>query len=174
MENSIILISIIIATCIFLYLRPRPSEPSAPLPPSPKAIPLLGNIMDLPSPSEPAYKYWLKYKDNCGPISSFRILGMTFIIVHDSQAATELLDKRSLKTSARPTLTFAGEMCGFGRLLTFRQPGETFRWHRKLIHQQLGTKTTASAFHGIQDVESWRFLVRVLEEPENLMKHIKT
>lgn len=37
-----------------------------PLPPGPTPKPIIGNLADLPSPGEPEWKYWVKYKDLYG------------------------------------------------------------------------------------------------------------
>lgn len=164
-----------LAACVFfLYRHLAKKQSGLPLPPSPKGLPIIGNIKDLPPTDKPPHLHWLPYKDNCGPITSINVLDKTLIIIHDKNAANEILEKSSLKTSDRPILTFAGEMCGFERLLTFRQYDDEFRWHRKLIHQQLGTKAIAAQFHDIQDVESRRLLLRALDDPSNLIQHIKT
>lgn len=158
----------------FICVRIRSSRTEANLPPSPKPLPVVGNINSLPPTGQLAHLHWLKLEDTCGPISSVNVLGTTIIVLHDPQAALDLLEKQSLKTAGRPTLTFAGELCGYGKLLTFCQYDSTYRWHRKLIHQQLGSKVAASQFREVQDVESRRFLLRVLSKPNDLMTHIKT
>ncbi|VUC23970.1 unnamed protein product [Clonostachys rosea] len=143
------------------------------LPPGPKPLPLFGNLRDLPAQGVPEFQHWIKFKDLYGPISSVSILGQPMILLHDKKAAHDLLEKTSLKTSLRPSSFFANE-CGFGNFLPFRQYNETYRWHRRLVHQQIGTKVMSARFNDVQDVESRRFLLRVLKSPENLINHFKT
>ncbi|EGU78724.1 hypothetical protein FOXB_10751 [Fusarium oxysporum f. sp. conglutinans Fo5176] len=134
-----------------LYLRTRPRKN---LPPGPKPLPILGNIRDMPDGTTPEYQHWIKFKDLYGPISHVSILGQSLIILHDRDAANAILEKTSTKTSGRPQFVFGNEI--------------------KLVHQQLGTKTAASRFRDVQDVESRRLLLRILETPEKLSTHIKT
>lgn len=82
-----------------------------PLPPGPKPWPLLGNVTDLPPPGQPEWKHWLKFKDLYGPISSITVLGQTLIIIHDKEAASELMEKRAGNYSSRPYAPFADGMC---------------------------------------------------------------
>lgn len=144
------------------------------LPPGPKALPILGNIFDLPPLEIPEFQHWLKFKDLYGPISSITALGQTYVIIHDKQAANDIMGKMSLKTSNRPTSAFAFELCGFQKFTSGRPYDATFRLHRKFMHQQAGTKTIASQFNGVQDVESRRLLKRILDDPKNLLKHFRT
>lgn len=44
---------------------------------------------------------------------------------------------------------------------------------RKAIGHQIGSKTAASRFNAVQDLEVRRFLLRVLEDPDNLLQHIR-
>ncbi|KAF5664654.1 oxidoreductase [Fusarium circinatum] len=167
---SIVLSLVGIALAI-LYIRTRPRKK---LPPGPKPLPILGNIRDMPDGTTPEYQHWIKFKDLYGPISQVSILGQSLIILHGRDAANAILEKASAKTSGRPQFIFGNEMCGYNQILSFKPYGESLKQHRKLIHQQLGTKSAASRFRDIQDVESRRLLLRILESPEKLSMHIKT
>ncbi|KAG6043544.1 hypothetical protein E4U39_004391 [Claviceps sp. Clav50 group G5] len=63
-------------------------------------------------------------------------------------------------------------MCGLENLVT--TSGPVFRQHRKLMHQQLGTRALTERFSGTEDAGIKRFLLQVLDDPEGLMDHIKT
>jgi cytochrome P450 len=167
---SALLILVGVALAV-LHFRTKPRKN---LPPGPKPLPILGNIRDLPDGTTPEYQHWIKFKDLYGPISHVSVFGQSLIILHDRDAANTILEKTSTKTSGRPQFIFGNEMCGYNRILSFQPYGKTFKQQRKLIHQQLGTKATASRFREVQDVESRRFLLRILESPEKLSTHIKT
>ncbi|GKU09673.1 unnamed protein product [Fusarium langsethiae] len=143
------------------------------LPPGPKPLPIIGNIRDLPPKEVPAFRHWLKHKDTYGPMSSVSVLGQPLILIHDREAAHELFEKSSGKTSGRPSANFGGRLCGYERILSLQQYGDIFKRHRKMIHRQMGTRAGAAKFREIQDVESHRFLVRALDDPSNLMGHIR-
>ncbi|KAG6021239.1 hypothetical protein E4U40_005441 [Claviceps sp. LM458 group G5] len=159
---------------ILLYSHRRSaSRLYLPLPPGPKGLPIFGNVFDLPPAGIPEYEHWLTHKDAYGPISSISILGTTIVILHSYEAQQELLVKKSSKTTARPTFYFSS-MCGLGNVTPITTSGPVLRQHRKLMHQQLGTRMLVERFSGTQDAETKRFLLRVLEYPEGLMDHIKT
>ncbi|KAH7142063.1 cytochrome P450 [Dactylonectria macrodidyma] len=144
------------------------------LPPGPRPLPIVGNIKDLPPQGVPEFEHWLKFKDAYGPLISMTVLGTTLVVIHSHEAAQELLVKKSTKTARRPDLYFADKMCGFGGLTPNLSYGITHRLHRKFMHQEMGSKTIVQKFYGIQDEESRRFLLRVLNDPDNTIEHIKT
>ncbi|KAF4944836.1 hypothetical protein FSARC_14568 [Fusarium sarcochroum] len=130
--------------CLTLSVQRRP-------PPGPKPLPLIGNARDFPAEGVPEYQHWLLHKDLYGPISSVTI-----------------------KTSGRPSMTFANKLCGYGRIVLCQGYNSTFRRYRKLLHQELGTRVSAAQFQDAQEVEVNRQLARALDEPDKWLEHIKT
>lgn len=100
-----------IAIGVTIYLLARyyvhaPVASHAPrLPPGPKPLPLIGNILDMPSPHHP-WLHWSKHRALYGPISSVSMFGHHFIIVNDQDCARELLERRSEIYSERPDFPF--------------------------------------------------------------------
>ncbi|KAJ3495243.1 hypothetical protein NLG97_g3532 [Lecanicillium saksenae] len=162
----------LVALAMHFKLRGR-SGAAARLPPGPVPLPILGSLMDLPPEGEAEFQHWLKFKDKYGPISSITVLGQTMIILHDKQAAFDILEKTASKSSSRPRFDFAA-MCGFDRFMAFKNYDSDWRQQRKMVHQQLGTKKLAERFNDVQDVESRRFILNVAKAPQALIQHIKT
>ncbi|KAI0547807.1 cytochrome protein [Xylaria curta] len=145
-----------------------------PLPPGPKGWPLVGNVTDLPQRGVREWEHWLKHKDLYGPISSVTALGTTIILVHSHELASELFEKRSAKYSSRTRLVFGGEMVGWSNLTGLLKYDRHFRAQRKAVHSIMGTPSLSSAYLPLQEAEVHRFLLRVLEKPEDLVEHIRT
>jgi hypothetical protein len=80
-----------------------------------------GKRQRLPTHGVPEYQHWLKHKNIYGGVSSVSVLGMTLIIVHDKQAAHDLL----------------------GQAMRYTRE---FLRNRKSSHQDLGTKVLAAEF----------------------------
>jgi hypothetical protein len=95
------------------------------LPPGPRGLPFVGNVIGLPKDYE--WLQWSKHKDvygahlpaslpclnlmsTLGPVSSVCIMGQPVIILNSLKACEDLLEKRSATYSGRPVLQFAGEM----------------------------------------------------------------
>ncbi|KAF5681229.1 hypothetical protein FHETE_18 [Fusarium heterosporum] len=143
-------------------------------PPGPRPFPLIGNVRDFPRQDVPEYQHWLQHKDLYGPVSSVTLFGTTLVIIHDKKAAQDVLEKASMKTSGRPSMTFANKLCGYERIVLCQGYNRTFRQYRKMLHQELGTKASATQFHEAQEIEVNRQLVRVLNEPDKWLAHLKT
>lgn len=101
-------------------------------------------------------------------------LGTTIVVLNSKEVAFELLDRRSAIYSSRPNLIFGNEMCGWEDLLATQFYNERLRAYRRPIHALVGTKAGVLRYNELQEVEVHRFLLRVLNEPDNLLDHIRT
>ncbi|KAI4248938.1 MAG: hypothetical protein LQ352_005803 [Teloschistes flavicans] len=143
------------------------------LPPGPTPLPIVGNVFDLPPKGVPEFKHWFKHKDTYGPISSVTVMGLPLVIFHDKEAAHAVMGKRAQKTSARPQLNFA-TLCGFENFLITHQYNDKYRLHRKMVHQEIGTKGLSAGFQPIQEKEALQFVLQTFNDPDNMMVYLKT
>ncbi|KAE8386676.1 cytochrome P450 [Aspergillus alliaceus] len=162
----------LVAAYIVSRLLGRKKLP-APLPPGPPPKPIIGNLKDLPQNGERDWEHWFRHKKLYGPISSITVLGQTFIILNDHQLAVELFEQRSKWHSDRPKMFFAAELAGCGGILGMIPFSDRSKAIRKAMNKEIGSKVSVSRFNELQDVEARRFLLRVLETPENLTQHIR-
>jgi len=101
-------------------------------------------------------------------------MGTTMIIIHDIDIAHLLLEKKSGKTSARPVMEFAQDLCGFDQILVMRQYDDSYQSRRKLLHKGIGTKTDSEQYGGIMEAEAKQFIWRLMNSPEQLNQHLNT
>ncbi|KAG5726574.1 O-methylsterigmatocystin oxidoreductase [Termitomyces sp. T112] len=165
---AILAISLVLAGLLisFVCKARRP-----PLPPGPRGWPIVGNIFNLPPRGDPLP--WLGYKDSYGLINSVTVLGQTIILINDLQATIDLLDKRSSIYSGRPIFPFGGSMVGWDQQLILAQYGDHFRAMRKMMKTYLGSPSAITNFRHIQELETRYFLTRILDDPANLISHIR-
>ncbi|KAG1830311.1 cytochrome P450 [Suillus variegatus] len=112
-----------------------------PLPPGPRPIPFLGNLLQLDTK-----RPWLTYTawgKTYGKIIRCRILGIDLIIINSQTVAQELLEKCSKNYSTRPVLR-TNELAGLDFITATLPYGETLRQHRKIFHQVLKAEVSAS------------------------------
>jgi hypothetical protein len=138
-----------------------------------------------------------------GPISCVSAFNQKLIIINDTSLAREILEKRSANHSSRPRLVFANELLVFSSSLppslyptSLLDTGDTddtdgyrvgwektlssqnntplFHTYRKIIGRVLGSHKAAAQFNGLQETESRKCLLRLLEQPERFGEHIRT
>ncbi|KAK2466588.1 hypothetical protein APHAL10511_001450 [Amanita phalloides] len=142
-----------------------------PLPPGPRGLPIIGNLLDLPQEFE--WFHWAKYHKLYGPISSVQALGKTVVVLNTLDVCKDLLMKRSVKYSDRPPLVLAGEMVGWDQQMILGPYGKRFKIMRKMIHAYAGTEEGAMALSSLQEVETRYFLSRLMQNPKQFMKDIR-
>ncbi|KAF5372608.1 hypothetical protein D9758_005196 [Tetrapyrgos nigripes] len=156
---------------LFLFVFSWRSKNSLPYPPGPKGLPIVGNLFDMPK--EKDWITYAKWGDLYGGLISLRVFGMTFIIINSAEVAVDILEKQNSKTSDRPIVPMASDLVGWRNATGFMPYGETLRNHRRLQHQLLGTPNAVKAFHAHVELETHRFLKRLLENGEGFKGHIR-
>ncbi|KAJ5980223.1 hypothetical protein N7481_007521 [Penicillium waksmanii] len=162
------------ATLLFAFKKLSGSKKAGKLPPGPKGMPIIGNLLDLPPAGQQECVHWFKHKEVYGPLSSVTVLGKTIIIINDRKLALQILEKNSAKHSSRPRLVFADELSGWGNAPSSQDNTALLRSYRRAMAKIIGTRTSASRFDGLMEEETQRFLWRVLQTPEKFVDHIRT
>ncbi|KAF8803765.1 cytochrome P450 [Phlegmacium glaucopus] len=142
-----------------------------PLPPGPKGLPLVGNLLDMPVERE-----WLtfaRWGEVWGDICSVTVLGQPIIIINSAKVANDMLDKKSVIYSDRPVLQMAGELVGWKHTLVLLPYGPRFRRYRRLFHSLIGSQAVVKRFFPGEELEARRFLRRVLTKPDDLAVHVR-
>ncbi|EIM85529.1 cytochrome P450 [Stereum hirsutum FP-91666 SS1] len=147
----------------------RPS--TAPYPPGPKGLPLVGNALDMPTSQE--WKTYAQWGNRWGGLVYINVLGQPFIIVNSLQTAIEMLDKKSSIYSDRPFFRFSSEIVGWLNTLALTPYGDRFRDYRRMLHSVIGTRMGIGNFHIVEEQETHRFLRRVLQTPDEISGHIR-
>ncbi|KII90751.1 hypothetical protein PLICRDRAFT_174122 [Plicaturopsis crispa FD-325 SS-3] len=143
----------------------------APLPPGPKAYPVIGNLLDMPTSKE-----WLAFTQwgqKYGDMAYAQVLGQPMVILNSAQIATDMLDKKSSIYSDRPVLPMGGELVGWKNTLVLVPYGKRHRTYRGFFHRKIGTHNNMKQYLPAEEHETHRFLRRVLEKPADLSRHIR-
>lgn len=169
-----LILAVVFAFAAF-NLRTPSSKARLNLPPGPKPLPVIGNVLDLPKPGSLEFEQWLKHKDTYGPISSVSVMGTTIVIVHDKDIAHALLEKRAGKTALEPETCFADEMCGYEMFMgSNKDSGVQLRRRHKLMLRHLTTKSKVDELSETLMTGVDRFLFHVLNEPDGLREKFRT
>ncbi|THH14927.1 hypothetical protein EW146_g5475 [Bondarzewia mesenterica] len=133
-----------------------------PLPPGPRRLPIIGNMLDMPKRNEWAtYQKW--GKDHGSDIIHLEVLGTHMIILNSQTAANDLLNKRSSIYSDSLRLDWA---------LGFVSYGQRWRDMRKAFHQYFHPTATLQ-YHPIEERATVELLQRLLDTPEDFIEHLR-
>ncbi|KAG7441676.1 cytochrome P450 [Guyanagaster necrorhizus] len=142
---------------------------SGPIPPGPRRLPIIGNLLDMPTERE--WVTWAEWGKRYGGISSATVLGQTIIVLNSYNVAKELLNNRSARYSDRPPMSMH-ILSGWGDIVLVLGYGSAFRAQRKLFHKLLGTMENLQRFYYIEDEQTRKFLKDVLRDPDHWVDHV--
>ncbi|PVF92916.1 cytochrome P450 [Serendipita vermifera] len=124
------------ALFVLVSLATLRSRNTAPYPPGPKRLPLLGNIHNFPR--KRFVDAFTRWKELYGDLIYGTVLGTPVIIINSFKVAEELLVKKSSSYSFRPRSVFIHEMFGYIWMTTIAQPGPTHSAMRRIFKETLG------------------------------------
>ncbi|KAL1718356.1 cytochrome P450 [Schizophyllum commune] len=126
------------AVVVYLvHRRPR----FLPLPPGPKRLPLVGNLLDIPSTYE-----WEKYmqwaKDFETDILHLDAGGTSIVVLDSYEACCDLLEKRARFYSDRPSFPMTIDLMGMDFNFATLPYGDKWRARRRIAHEALHEKAS--------------------------------
>ncbi|KAJ3497709.1 hypothetical protein NLJ89_g10312 [Agrocybe chaxingu] len=154
---------------LYYYLSTR-LRSRLPLPPGPKKLPVVGNLLDMPKRLE-----WETYHAWCVEFESdiihVDVAGTDVIVLDKYETAVDLLEKRSSIYSGRPRMPMVVELMGWEFNFAFMDYVIAIgnRWRlRRLMHHSFHP-AAAAEFH-----PAARGLVRrVLDNPDDLLGELR-
>ncbi|KAF8999673.1 cytochrome P450 [Cyathus striatus] len=138
----------------------------APLPPGPKGLPFIGNILDFPKS-----QHWVTFAqwgDTYGGMVYVNVFGKPMVILNDPTIAVELLDKKGKQYSDRPTFIMAGDLVGWGETIGLKHYDRNGPWSegRRYLAQYLGSRAKViDSFSDILQSGAHNFLKKLLDKP---------
>ncbi|KAF8897011.1 cytochrome P450 [Mucidula mucida] len=162
-------ISLFIIRILFLSLSRRTRSP---LPPGPKGLPLVGNLLNFPD-----VKAWIAFRDVGEQYNSdviyYNVAGQDFVVVNTLEATNELFVKRSSIYSDRPASVMLNTLVGFTWNFGFYGYGDEWKEHRKMFHKYLEGPTLVAAQHP-HILSSARYLLRrIRDRPDRFIEDLR-
>ncbi|KAJ3556977.1 hypothetical protein NM688_g1727 [Phlebia brevispora] len=158
---------IVAVILLSLYLMKRQS--TLPLPPGPRALPIVGNLFDMP-----AIRPWVQYTRWAEQYNSdvvyLQVVSQPLVILNSATAAFELLEKRASVYSDKP-LTVMQQLVGWTWNIALMPYGPRWRSIRRVFHQQFNAGALHKYRH-VQEREVAAYLRRELAAPEASVRSI--
>ncbi|KAI0002554.1 cytochrome P450 [Russula compacta] len=143
---------------------------SLPLPPNPKGLPILGNLLDLAS-GEVHVKcqdWSRRFGDD---IVSLNILGSTMIVLNSPKAVSDVFDKRGSNYSDRPEMPMIVDLMGWDWTFALMRYGPRWKEHRRVFHSHFNHSVTEH--QEVQLEISRELLTLLLKSPEKYVEHMR-
>ncbi|KAG2119059.1 cytochrome P450 [Suillus discolor] len=158
--------------CVGVYLLKQVfNKKNPPYPPGPPGWPLIGNVLDMPHS-----KLWLTFTEwgnTYGDISHIKVLGQHIVVLNSVKAAMDMLDNKGTIYSDRPVFPVGGDLIGYKNATSLLPYCGRLRQHRKNSHSVIGTRAAVAIYNQVEEVETRRFLKRVLAKPDQLQAHVR-
>ncbi|KAH7916610.1 cytochrome P450 [Hygrophoropsis aurantiaca] len=141
-----------------------------PLPPGPKPLPVLGNLLDI-NRSEP----WLTFTQwgsHYGDIVYCRLLNREIIIIQSESVAKTLLERRSSNYSDRPRIS-TSEAFGSAFISAQLGYGSIWRLHRRLFHQSF-RMDAIHQYRPLQLRKARQLCLEIRDTPADLLSLLQT
>jgi cytochrome P450 len=172
MPLSFGLLDILLFGCVAYFAKLLFTKKSSlPLPPGPKPLPLIGNLLDWPT--KRVWETFNKWADSHGDLVYCNLLGKQIIIINSIALANTLLDKKGSNYSERPVLHVASRLVGWNRSIVLAPYGERLRQMRALFARSIGTRAAIAQYIPMEELETRRFLRRLAGQPERLKYHVQ-
>ncbi|KAG2117754.1 cytochrome P450 [Suillus clintonianus] len=157
--------------CLFLaiYRVRRKGSSNLSLPPGPKGLPVLGNLLDL-NGSQPwvSFTQWASTRGN---IIYCKLFGRQIIVLQSQEVAKALLDHRSSIYSDRPPISTMKAIGSEFNSAQLRYSDE-WRLHRRIFHQSFRSEA-AKDYLPIQLRKARQMLQGIIETPDRYQRHIE-
>ncbi|KAI0922932.1 hypothetical protein AcW1_002551 [Taiwanofungus camphoratus] len=140
------------------------------LPPGPKPLPLIGNMLQVPTEGS-----WLYFHSLCkkyGPVVRLTLGRDEMLVLDELEDINEILVKRSRNYSSRRSLVYAGKYRSVDRRLGLLPYGTLLKKQRGAILQMMNAEDLGSCEH-IQTRGTMKLLSDILETPTNAYMSIK-
>nr|BAL05146.1 cytochrome P450 [Phanerodontia chrysosporium] len=140
------------------------------LPPGPRGLPLLGNVLQIPRRLPHVAFRDMGHK--CGDIVALRVPGYNLLVLNSRQAIYDLLDSRSAVYSDRPQGTMSRLLIGLDGAVALSNNTARFRSCRKLLRKGLGASAVQS-FIPFLNRQSALYLENLQSRPEAFVEITK-
>ncbi|KAF9264353.1 cytochrome P450 [Marasmius fiardii PR-910] len=173
--DQISLLTLSISSVVFAFLIKHYHYVSQ-LPPGPRGLPFVGNILDLKKVSEsnePMWITYLKWSHLYGDVFTFHVFGSRTIVLNSYKAIMDLLEHQSQNYSDRPRYPMLNELLRWGWNVGFMQYSEYWRLHRRVFHEYFQPRVLPQ-YYDIQRERTSLLIQDLTTSPKDFFEHVTT
>ncbi|KAJ3554446.1 hypothetical protein NM688_g3107 [Phlebia brevispora] len=164
----------VLGYCAYAFWKSRKHNPKGlPSFPGPAPLPIVGNILDIPSGGEEWRTYEEIGKKYGTDVVFLKVFGNPMVVINSFRAANELLDKKGAIYSSRPRLVMINELMGWSWNLILMAYGREFLGYRKIVQQYFQPQMVSKFHHPVMRREVGTLLYNLLITPEDFAHHLK-
>ncbi|KAL1941769.1 hypothetical protein VTO73DRAFT_6769 [Trametes versicolor] len=165
MSLWVVLLPAVLVICAVHYWK----SPRSRLPPGPRPLPFIGNVLDMPK--RYAGTDFGALTNKYGDMVYMNVLGQPMLILGSHDIALDLLEKRSALYSDRSQSTMA-HLGGFDWIFSTMSYGPWWRRHRRSFHQFFNLNAVVE-LRSMQRTQVNHFLHRLLNAPNDFSEHTR-
>jgi len=139
--------------------------------PGPRALPLIGNIHQLPT--EYLERTLAQWTEQYGDPIFATFFRTPTLIINTQRVARELLEKRGSIYSSRPRTVLMSEIMQWYTAVLLPYNSEPRRKQRRWIQHAFGDKDAIQLHEPIRRRETYRLLLSLMHEPKDFIAHVK-
>ncbi|KAJ7347389.1 cytochrome P450 [Mycena albidolilacea] len=153
---------------VFYHALSRRSRSTLPLPPGPRKLPLVGNLLDIPA--DLAWEKYMEWsKEYNSDIIHLNLAGQSVIVLSSLEATEALLEKRSALYSDRSELHMVNGLMGWDSNVALMKYGDTWRKNRRLLRQGFNP----AIYQPLELASTRTLLGRLLDSPDAFSAHFR-
>nr|AUG98165.1 cytochrome p450 [Trachyspermum ammi] len=166
-QSLIAVFSVVIILCFFL--SEKTINASRKLPPGPRKLPIIGNILQLAG--EVQHRAITDMSKKYGPIMHLQLAEVPALVVSSSLIAREVMKTHDLAFSNRSLIQVSKIMLEGCKDVVFNEYDDYWRQMRKICTVELLTASKVNSLQSIREDEGWKLVESVnnsLDSPINL------
>ncbi|KAI9570705.1 cytochrome P450 [Boletus coccyginus] len=161
------LMSVVAIDVIRRFIQGKPERKGFPLPPGPRPLPILGNILSVDR--KKPWKTYTEWRAIYGDVVYHRLLDQDIVVLRSQSVAVRLLEKRSHIYSDRPFVATL-EPYGLDCIFAFTPYGEHWRSCRRMFHQTYRADT-AIGLYPMQLRKARQLVIGLIDNPDRYEHH---